>query len=203
MTIAQLPVLNAVLNATSATLLVAGLWCIRAKHITAHTGFMLATCVSSATFLASYLIYHAHVGSVHFLGTGWIRPVYFTLLISHSILAMAILPLVLRTLFLAAQKRFIDHRAIARWTWPLWLYVSITGIVVYWWLYHGMPNAEACPGCKEALTDPAELPQRLASARGYALSIGLLLTIPAVLVGGLTTIVIRAARRNRRTSSQV
>ena len=116
MAIAELPALNAILNATSATLLVAGLWCIRAKKIVAHTGLMLGACVSSTAFLASYLTYHAHVGSVHFLGTGWIRPVYFAILISHTVLAVVIMPLILRALFLAGHKRFPEHVAISRWT---------------------------------------------------------------------------------------
>jgi uncharacterized membrane protein YozB (DUF420 family) len=194
MAITNLPSLNAALNAASALLLTAGLLCIRAKRITAHTWLMLGASVSSALFLTSYLIYHAHVGSVRFLGTGWIRPLYLALLSSHTLLAVAIVPLVLRTLFLAGHKRFKEHVAIARWTWPLWLYVSVTGIAVYWLLYHANV-AEACPGCKEALLDPGELPQRLSMARGYAMSIGLLLLVPFGLVGILAALIARAHRR--------
>ncbi|MBI2495020.1 MAG: DUF420 domain-containing protein [Candidatus Omnitrophica bacterium] len=135
MNVTDLPLLNARLNATSAILLLAGWLCIRANKVAAHAGFMLSACVASLLFLISYLIYHAQVGSVRFHGTGWIRPVYFTLLVSHTTLAIAIVPLVLRTIFLAARKRFSEHRAIARWTFPLWLYVSVTGLVVYWMLY--------------------------------------------------------------------
>ena len=197
MTVAGLPTLNAGLNATSALFLIAGLLTIRANKIAAHTLCMLGACVSSTLFLTSYLIYHAHVGSVHFLGTGWIRPFYFVLLISHTLLAVVIVPLILRTLFLAGHKRFTEHVAVARWTWPLWLYVSVTGILVYWLLYHANV-AEACPGCKEALFDPGALPQRLSTARGYALSIGLLLAIPFGLVAGVTALVVRAHRRARR-----
>lgn len=133
--LAQLPALNAALNATSAVLLAAGFACIRANRIAAHRACMVGAFAASTLFLVSYLTYHAQVGSVRFHGIGWIRPVYFTILITHTCLAVVIVPLVLRTLFLAANRRFAQHRAIARWTLPLWLYVSITGIVVYWLLY--------------------------------------------------------------------
>ena len=200
MTLADLPALNAGLNVTSAALLLVGLWSIRAKRLGAHIALMFGACVVSAAFLASYLTYHAHVGSVRFLGTGPIRPIYFTLLISHSILAVVIVPLILRALFLAARKRYAEHVAIARWTWPLWLYVSVTGVVVYWLLYHA-EVAHACPGCKEALIEPGALPQRLSTARGYAWSIGLLLSVPFVLVGGTTALIMRAARRRGKHAS--
>ncbi len=136
MNLTALPTLNATLNATCAVLLIAGYVCIRTHRMAAHAGFMVSAFVVSVLFLISYLTYHAQVGSVHFLGTGWIRPVYFSILISHTILAVVIVPLVLRTLFLASRRRFTEHRAIARWTLPLWLYVSVTGVVVYWMLYH-------------------------------------------------------------------
>ena len=134
--LSALPTLNATLNATSALPLIAGFACIRAKKVAAHTACMLLAVVVSSLFLCSYLIYHLQVGSVRFVQTGWIRPVYFSILISHTILAVVIVPLVLRALFLAGRKRFIEHVAIARWTLPLWLYVSVTGVVVYWMLYH-------------------------------------------------------------------
>jgi len=140
MSLSDLPALNATLNATSALLLLAGYQCIRAGRIAAHTGFMLGACGVSGLFLASYLYYHLHVGSVRFAGTGWIRPVYFALLISHTVLAVVIVPLILRTLVLAARQRLAEHRAIARWTLPLWLYVSVTGVAVYWTLYHSPWN---------------------------------------------------------------
>lgn len=136
MNVTALPILNAALNATSATLLLAGYGFIRAQRVVAHTLCMAGACCVSALFLISYLIYHAQVGSVRFTGTGWMRPVYFALLISHTILALVIVPCVLRTLFLAGHKRWAAHKAIARWTLPLWLYVSVTGVVVYWMLYH-------------------------------------------------------------------
>ena len=130
------PALNATLNATSAVLLIAGALFIKAGRIGAHRACMLAACATSTLFLISYVTYHAQAGSVHFRGIGWTRPVYFTILISHTILAVVIVPLAARTLFLAARERFADHRAMARWTLPVWLYVSITGVVVYFMLYH-------------------------------------------------------------------
>ena len=135
--VAVLPSVNAGLNATSAVLLLAGLACIRAKRMVPHACCMIGACVASALFLVSYLTYHAHVGSVRFPGTGWTRPVYFAILIPHSILAVVIVPLVARTLFLAGSKRFSEHRTFARVTLPLWLYVSVTGLLVYGMLYHG------------------------------------------------------------------
>lgn len=129
------PAFNASLNATSALLIVSGFLSIRAKRVGAHRACMVAACLVTATFFVSYLLYHAQVGSVKFLGTGWVRPVYFVVLISHTTLAIVIVPLVLRTLFLAARERFDEHKRLARWTFPLWLYVSVTGIVVYGMLY--------------------------------------------------------------------
>ena len=136
LSVADLPTLNAVLNAISAVLLLAGYSFIRRRSIQAHRACMLAALVVSAAFLTSYLIYHYNVGSVPFRGTGWMRPVYFFILITHVVLAALILPLVLRTAYLAMQARFERHAAIARWTFPLWLYVSVTGVVVYVMLYH-------------------------------------------------------------------
>ena len=141
MTLAFLPALNATLNATSATLLLAGYLFIRAHRVVAHTLCMVGACAVSALFLTSYLIYHAQVGSVRFTGSGWIRPVYVELLISHTILALVIVPLVLRTLCLALHKRWPAHKAIARWALPLWFYVSVTGVVVYWMLYRSAWNS--------------------------------------------------------------
>jgi len=126
---------NASLNAASAVLLLSGLVCIRAKRIAAHRACMLGACTVTALFFISYLLYHAQVGSVTFAGAGRIRTVYLAILVSHTILAITIVPLVLRTLFLAARKRFSEHRAIARWTFPLWLYVGVSGLLVYWMLY--------------------------------------------------------------------
>jgi len=133
------PALNALLNATAAVFLVAGYSCIRHKKIAAHRVCMLAAFGVSAAFLISYLIYHATAGSVPFRGQGWIRPVYFAILLSHIVLAAAIVPLVLVTLSFALRERFDRHRHIARWTLPIWLYVSVTGVVVYLMLYHLYP----------------------------------------------------------------
>jgi putative membrane protein len=130
------PVINATLNGTSAVLLVSAYVMIRRRRIAAHRALMLTAVGTSTLFLISYLYYHWHVGSVHFRGHGWSRPLYFTILISHTILAVAIVPLVIITLSRALQERFDRHRAIARWTFPLWLYVSVTGVVIYVMLYH-------------------------------------------------------------------
>jgi uncharacterized membrane protein YozB (DUF420 family) len=130
------PVINATLNGASTVLLLTGRWFIAQRRIAAHHWTMISAVVTSTLFLISYLYYHAHVGSVRFQGTGWSRPVYFTILISHVILAAAIVPLVIITLTRALRERFDRHRAIARWTFPLWLYVSVTGVLVYFMLYH-------------------------------------------------------------------
>ena len=133
--VTSLPHLNALLNSASAILLLTGYYFIRQRNIAAHRRCMLAALGSSGLFLISYLIYHFSVGSVRFQGTGWIRPVYFAVLVSHTVLATAIVPLVLLTVVRAWRERFDKHRAIARWTLPLWLYVSATGVAVYWMLY--------------------------------------------------------------------
>jgi uncharacterized membrane protein YozB (DUF420 family) len=130
------PAINAVLNATCAVLLCAGFLLIRRKQIVAHRIVMSAAFLTSATFLASYLLYHYRVGSVRFQGQGWIRPVYFALLLTHTVLAAAILPMALVTLARALRENFDGHRRIARWTLPIWLYVSVTGVIIYWLLYH-------------------------------------------------------------------
>ncbi len=131
-----LPTVNALLNGTSACLLLAGYIRIRRGDRTGHRAFMPAAVLASSLFLTSYLVYHAHAGSVHFLGQGWIRPVYFSILITHTLLAATVLPLVLVTVWRALKQRFDRHRRIARWTFPIWLYVSVTGVVVYMMLYH-------------------------------------------------------------------
>jgi uncharacterized membrane protein YozB (DUF420 family) len=129
------PSLNAALNGTSAVLIVTGHAFIGRKRVNLHRACMIAAVVTSTLFLTSYLYYHAHVGSVRFPGQGWIRPVYFALLISHTILAAAVVPLVLLALNAALCGRFDRHRRIARWAYPIWLYVSVTGVVVYIMLY--------------------------------------------------------------------
>ncbi len=140
MTLSNLPPINASLNALSAIFLAAGFFFIRRKNIAAHRACMVSAFGTSTVFLACYLTYHIGVKAVtHFPGQGWIRPVYFILLISHVILAMLILPLAILTLTRALKGQFEAHRKIARWTWPIWMYVSVTGVVVYLMLYHLYP----------------------------------------------------------------
>jgi putative membrane protein len=130
------PALNAALNGTAAVLLLSGYTFIRRRNVTAHRVCMVAAFLTSTAFLISYLIYHARVGSVPFHGQGWIRPVYFFILFTHIVLAAAIVPLALVTLSRALREQFDRHKRIARWTLPLWLYVSVTGVVIYFMLYH-------------------------------------------------------------------
>ena len=130
------PVINATLNGTSAVLLLVGHTFIKRGRMAAHRAVMISAVVTSSLFLTSYLYYHYHVGSVRFQGQGWSRPVYYSILISHTLLAIAIVPLVIITLIRALRERFDRHAAIARWTYPLWLYVSVTGVVIYFMLYH-------------------------------------------------------------------
>ena len=127
--------LNATLNGTSAILLAGGYAAIRAGQRQVHKRFMISAFVVSCAFLVSYLMYHYYVGHVPFQGRGWIRPVYFALLFSHTILAAVIVPMILVTLRRAWVERFDKHRLIARWTLPLWFYVSVTGVIVYLMLY--------------------------------------------------------------------
>ncbi len=135
MSISDLPALNASLNALASLFLLAGFVFVRQKRVEAHRLCMLAALATSVLFLASYVVYHANIGSRPFTGTGPIRVVYFAILISHVILAIAIVPLVLITVSRALARRFDQHRRIARITWPLWMYVSITGVLVYLMLY--------------------------------------------------------------------
>jgi uncharacterized membrane protein YozB (DUF420 family) len=135
MELSSLPTLNAVLNSVSATLLVAGYVMIRQRRIRAHRACMLCAFATSALFLVSYVVYHANVGSVAFKGQGAIRVAYFAVLISHIVLAAMIPPLAIVTLTRALRERFDRHVRLARWTLPLWLYVSVTGVVVYVMLY--------------------------------------------------------------------
>ncbi len=132
----DLPTLNAILNSTSAILIVTGYFLIRARRVEAHRRTMLAACATATLFLISYLTYHAQVGSVHFQGTGAIRSVYFTILITHTVLAAVVAPMVVVTLFRGLKGKFEKHRKLAKITLPIWLYVSVTGVVVYGMLYH-------------------------------------------------------------------
>jgi uncharacterized membrane protein YozB (DUF420 family) len=134
-----LPSLNAGLNATSAVFLVVGYTFIRTGRRRAHRACMLAAVTTSTLFLISYLIYHYSAGATPFAGQGWIRPVYFAILGTHTLLAIAMVPLVIVTLVRALRERFTLHKQIARWTFPIWLYVSVTGVAIYWLLYHAYP----------------------------------------------------------------
>ncbi len=138
--ISSLPHLNAFLNSTSALLLLMGYSFIKRRRIIAHRNCQMAAVTTSTLFLVSYLTYHYYHGDTKFLGQGLVRPFYFTILITHVLLAMAILPLVIITLVRAARGDFARHRRIARWTLPLWLYVSVTGVIVYVMLYHLYPT---------------------------------------------------------------
>ena len=137
--LSTLPTINAALNGTSALLLFVGYLFIRRKKVTAHKVCMGSAFATSTLFLISYLTYHYHVGSMPFGGRGWIRAIYFTILISHTILAATIVPLALVTLYRALKGRFQKHVRIASWTLPLWLYVSVTGVIVYVMLYQLYP----------------------------------------------------------------
>ena len=135
MSVHDLPAINATLNATSGVLLLIGYVLIRARKIDLHRKFMIAAFTASALFLVCYVIYHAQVGSVRFTRHGFVRPLYFTVLVTHVTLAALVLPLAIVTLSRGLKARFPQHRRIARWTFPLWLYVSVTGVLVYVLLY--------------------------------------------------------------------
>ena len=140
MNYSQLPSLNAGLNATSALFLVAGYVFIRTGRREAHKRCMLVSVSASTLFLISYIIYHYSAGATSFAGQGWIRPVYFAILGTHTLLALVIVPLVAITLVRALRERYSLHKKIARWTFPIWLYVSVTGVAIYWLLYHAYPS---------------------------------------------------------------
>ena len=129
------PLLNACLNGTSALLIGSGFVAIRRRRIAVHKACMLAACATSVLFLVSYLLYHYQVGSTAFTGQGAVRVVYFAVLLSHTILAVVIVPLVVMTVYRAWREQWPRHRRLARWTLPLWLYVSVTGVVIYVMLY--------------------------------------------------------------------
>ncbi len=135
MTLRDLPALNAALNAAAAVTLLVGYGLIRRGNWRAHRAAMITALVLSSAFLTSYLIYHAQVGSVRFQGHGWVRTLYLTILATHTVLAATVPVLAIITLSRALRRRFDRHKAIARFTLPIWLYVSVTGVVVYWMLY--------------------------------------------------------------------
>lgn len=130
-----LPTINAAFNSLCTLFLLMGFWAIKTGYPNFHRAMMIGALLCSVLFLISYLTYHAEIGSKPFTKTGWIRSVYFTILIIHTVLAAVIVPLVLRTVLLAFRKQFDRHKVWARWTWPLWMTVSVTGVVIYWMLY--------------------------------------------------------------------
>ena len=136
MNISDLPALNAGLNALSGSLLGVGYAMIRRGRVRAHKAFMLAAVGVSTLFLVSYVVYHYHAGSTRFPGTGWIRTLYLSILVTHAVLAAAVIPLAAVTLVRAWREDFAAHRSIARWTLPIWFYVSVTGVIIYVMLYH-------------------------------------------------------------------
>jgi uncharacterized membrane protein YozB (DUF420 family) len=136
-TVAVLPTVNAVLNASAAVAMLAGFVAIRQGRVAVHRACMLTAVGLSILFLCSYLVYHAQVGSRPYTGGGWVRTLYFAILLSHTVLAVLIVPMVATTLYRALRSHFVRHARLARITFPLWLYVSVTGVVVYWMLYHG------------------------------------------------------------------
>jgi uncharacterized membrane protein YozB (DUF420 family) len=146
MSIYDLPAVNATLNGLSAILLTLGFIFIKRGDKIAHRNCMISAFVTSIVFLSCYLTYHGylyfalHRGPTRFLNPLWFRPIYLTILLTHTILAVVIVPLILRTLWLARKQRFEAHKKIARWTWPLWMYVSVTGVIVYLLLYQIFPQ---------------------------------------------------------------
>jgi uncharacterized membrane protein YozB (DUF420 family) len=138
---AYFPALIASLNGISAVLLLIGRYLIARGKMAAHRAFMIGAVLASALFLACYVYFHVHVGNIRFLGQGVWRTVYFLILIPHVTLAIVIVPLVIITLSRGLRARYDKHRAIARWTWPLWMYVSVTGVLVYFMLYQWFPHS--------------------------------------------------------------
>ena len=140
MTLSDLPALNAALNTLSTIFLTCGYIFIRQQRQVAHRNCMIGAVISSALFLTCYLIYHYNAGRTVFRDPAWFRPIYLAILLTHTILAVVIVPMVLTTLYHAARRQFDRHKKIARWTWPIWMYVSITGVIIYFLLYHIFPQ---------------------------------------------------------------
>ncbi len=132
---ASLPLINAILNGTSAVLISLGLWAIKQRKRTLHMQLMIAAFASSALFLVNYIYYHFSHGDTHFAGQGVVRPIYFTLLISHVLLSMVTFPMILTSFYLGLSNRLVTHRRLSKWTWAGWMYVSVTGVVVYFMLH--------------------------------------------------------------------
>lgn len=140
MTFSDLPAINAFLNSLSALFLMLGYIFIRRKNQSAHSKCMVTACCTSLLFLTSYVIYHAHAGRTIFKEPAWFRPIYLTILFTHTVLAVTIVPMVIVTLARALRSRFDLHKKIARWTWPIWMYVSVTGVLIYFLLYQIFPQ---------------------------------------------------------------
>ena len=145
MTVKDLPLLNAILNSLSTMFLLAGWWFITHQQIRKHIACMVSALVTSTAFLTSYLIYHYHVGHVRFTAEGPVRGIYYSILFSHLVLAIVLVPLIILTLIPALRSRFHKHQQIARWTLPIWLYVSVTGVVIYVMLYHWFRSTAITP----------------------------------------------------------
>jgi putative membrane protein len=143
MNISDLPAINACFNAGSTLLLIAGYVLIKRQRQIAHRNCMIGALITSTLFLAGYLTYHAYAGSTRFRDPQWFRPIYLAILLTHTILAAAVVPLVLVTVVPALRERWDRHRRIARWTWPIWMYVSVTGVLIYLLLYQIFPQARA------------------------------------------------------------
>src|SRR5262245_14159108 len=141
MSLSDLPALNACLNSLSAILLAVGYRFIRKKNIIAHRNCMIGAFLVSTIFLICYVVYHFNAGRTVFKEPAWFRPIYLTILLTHTVLAVAIVPMVLITFSRALKQRFDQHRKIARWTWPLWMYVSVTGVIIYLLLYQIFPQS--------------------------------------------------------------
>lgn len=141
MNLSDLPAINACLNSASTILLTVGYIQIKRGNQVAHRNCMVGAVITSAVFLACYLVYHHFAGRTTFRDPDWFRPIYLVILLTHTVLAMVIVPMVLTTVYFAIRKRWETHRKIARWTWPIWMYVSITGVVIYFLLYQIFPQA--------------------------------------------------------------
>jgi putative membrane protein len=132
---ASLPLINAILNGTSAVLISLGLWAIKQRKRTLHMQLMIAAFASSALFLVNYIYYHFSHGDTHFVGQGVVRPIYFAVLISHVLLSVVTFPMILTSFYLGLSNRLVTHRRVSKWTWGGWMYVSVTGVVVYFMLH--------------------------------------------------------------------
>jgi putative membrane protein len=155
MTIQDLPLINACLNALATVFLTLGFIHIKRGNKITHRNCMISAFVTSAVFLTCYLIYHYNTGSTKFVEPAWFKPIYLTILITHIILAVVILPLIFMTLSRALKERFPQHKKIAKWTWPLWMYVSITGVLIYLLLYQIFPQPKPAPTPPSIAEQPA------------------------------------------------